>query len=343
MNLNPQNLLVISFGQIGDVVMSLPALKAIRKKFTGSRITVLIGKSAKTIVEMSDVADDVIIVDRVKLRDHNKIWSITEIIKLVFKVRKQKFDFVIDLHSLYETNLIGFLSGAKLRLFANRENRSLDFLSNFRPKPPLEDKSLHRADYYLKNLRPLGIEENKHTFRIRPSQTDLEKIKNRLETDKIENSNLVGINLGAGNPSRNWSLDKFAQLTRMFSGDDDLQVLVFCGPEEYHLRNEIKKKFPTEAIIYSDLDLKELAAAFSYLKVLIGNDTGPLHLGTIVGTRIVLVIDKNAPLIYLPLTENSCVVRSKPIDEISVEEVYEATIKLLKDEDKSGDKKASAI
>lgn len=325
MDLNPQNILIINFGQIGDVIMSLPALEAVRRKFPASHIAVMIGKSAKDVIEMSDIVDEIVVVDRVKLRDHNKLLSIKEIIRLIFEVRRKRYDFAIDLHSLYETNLIGFLSGAKLRLFGNRGNRSLDFLSNFRPKPPLENKSLHLADYYLKNLEPLSIKENKRAFRIRPSNTYLEKAKSILKRDGIENKNLVGINLGAGNPSRHWDLEKFAYLTQMISHDDNLQILIFCGPEENHLQNEIKESFPSKIMIYNELNLKELTAFFSLLKVLIGNDTGPLHLGAMVGTPIVLIIGKNAPLKYLPLTEDISVVRNETLEKISVEDVFQAT------------------
>jgi len=330
MNLDPKNILVIHFGQIGDVIMSLPALESIRKKFPQSKITAMIGKSAISIVEMSDQAHEIISVDRVKMRDYYIVWSIKEIIKLIFEVRRRKFDFVIDLHSLYETNLIGFLSGARQRLFGNRENRSLDILSNFRPKPPVEDKSLHLADYYLKSLKPLEIEGNKHSFRIHPSKTDINKIKTRLQRDTCLDKTLIGVNLGAGNPSRNWGLDKFARLTQKLAANENSQIIVFCGPEENHLQNEIKEKFPSNAIVYDDLNLKEIAAAFSYLKLLVGNDTGPIHLGAIVGASIVLIIDKNATLKYLPLTENISVVKSKALKEISVEEVYEASLESLK-------------
>ena len=141
MSFNPSNILVIDFGQLGDVVISLPALCAIRKRFPKARITVAVGTSAAKIVDLSGFADQTLTVDRVALRDGSKLKSIIQIGALVKRVRNSRFDFVIDLHSLSETNLLGFLSGAKTRLFSRRPNRSLDFLSNFRPQPPIEDTS----------------------------------------------------------------------------------------------------------------------------------------------------------------------------------------------------------
>ncbi len=78
--------------------------------------------------------------------------------KFVSRVRQAKFDFVIDLHSYYETNLLGFLSGAPHRLYSRRSNRSLDFLANFKPQPAKEVESTHLIDRYLNLLKPLGIQ-----------------------------------------------------------------------------------------------------------------------------------------------------------------------------------------
>ena len=69
MTFNPRNILVIDFGQLGDVVMSLPALRAIRDRFPHARLTVTVGRPGAEIIEMSGLADETIEVDRVGLRD----------------------------------------------------------------------------------------------------------------------------------------------------------------------------------------------------------------------------------------------------------------------------------
>src|SRR4029079_3201502 len=143
MTFDPRNILVIDFGQLGDVVMSLPALRAIRERFPRARITVDISKPGGEIVKLSGYANEVLEVDRVGLRDGPKLVSIGRIIKFVSQVRKAKYEFVIDLHSLSETNLLGFLSGAPRRLYARRPGRSIDVLANFEPRPPREANEAH--------------------------------------------------------------------------------------------------------------------------------------------------------------------------------------------------------
>src|SRR5918911_1990221 len=172
MSFDPRNILVIDFGQLGDVVLSLPALAAVRRRFPRARITVAVGGAAASVVELAGVADEALAVDRVALRDGPKHLSVWQIGKLVLEVRRRKFDFVIDLHSLSETNLLGFLSGAGQRLYARRPGPSLDYLANFRPAPPVEDRSKHAIDRYLDVLRPLGVGEVSRTPRLPVREED---------------------------------------------------------------------------------------------------------------------------------------------------------------------------
>src|SRR5213075_1543543 len=100
LNFNPTNILVMDFGQLGDVVMSLPALRAPRERFPNSHITVMVGKPGAVLVTLSGYANTTWMVDRVGVRDGRKLFSIGRIFKLVKEVRQRQFDFVIDLHSL---------------------------------------------------------------------------------------------------------------------------------------------------------------------------------------------------------------------------------------------------
>src|SRR5437762_13522179 len=111
--------------------MSLPALRAIRARFPKSDITVIAGKPSSEIVEMSGYADAIMTVDRAALRDGFKPLSILRIFQVVKEVRPRRFDFVINLHRLSETNLMYFFSGSDMRQFARRSVISVVFLANF--------------------------------------------------------------------------------------------------------------------------------------------------------------------------------------------------------------------
>src|SRR6267378_2400678 len=188
MSFNPHNILVIDFGQLGDVVLSLPALRAIRERFPHARITVVVGKPGAEVVSLSGYANETLGVDRVTLRDGPKLISIARIVKLVKEVRRAKFDFAIDLHSLSETNLLGFLSGAPRRLFSRRPGRSLDYLANFHPRPPVETdhRKRHLIDRYLDVLIPLEIKNADRSPSLKTQSSDVAAIERTLTKAKAD-------------------------------------------------------------------------------------------------------------------------------------------------------------
>lgn len=324
-----KNILVIHFGQLGDVVLGLPALVAIRGRFPEAKITVLSGKSTAAVVHISGAADELIAVDRVELRDENKLRSIARILSLVRDIRRRRFDLIIDLHSLYETNLLGFLSGAKSRLYANRENRSLDRLAKFPVKPPSEDKSKHLTERYLDVLLPLNVTEINRRVRLVPDRADIDYVRTRFfGGGQVQMEKLIGIFPGAGNPSRCWKLANFADLSESLSTSGFVPA-VFLGPEEDGMRDAVETSFAAGTMIFDHLTIPQFIAAVAEMAVFVTNDTGPLHLAAGTGVPIILLLDKRAPTTYLPITDKLTVVQNATIDEITVDQVADATLEML--------------
>ena len=332
MDFHPRNILVIDFGQLGDVVMSLPALRVIREKFSQSRITVAAGTPSSQIVELSGYADEIIAVDRVALRDGFIPVSIVRIFNVVKDVRRRQFDFVIDLHSFSETNLLGFLSGAPKRLFARRPGRSLDFLANFSPKPPIDrnDPDQHLVDRYLDVLKPLGIEHVVRTPAMTPRAEDNRAVGALLKKAKGESGTpLVGLFPGAGHPGRVWPVQKWADLADFLIRNDGVRPVVFIGPEEMASAQEMRRRFPATTIFLEKLSIGELAAAQARLAVFVSNDTGPVHIAAAVGAPIVVLIGRLTPHAYIPLANSKRLIFSEGVHTIAVEEVYAATREML--------------
>lgn len=333
MTFNPRNILIIDFGQLGDVVMSLPALRAIREKFPHARLTIAVGKPGAEIINLSGYADETIEVDRVALRDGFKPLSILKVFDIVKDVRRRNFDFVIDLHSFSETNLLGFFSRAPRRLFARRPGRSLDFLANFHPKPPVDrnDPKQHLVDRYLDVLKPLGIKDASRTPKLLVRPEDDRAVDLMLRKAKADaGSPLVGLFPGAGHPGRRWPIEKFSQLADFLIRNDSVRPIVFVGPEERHLLAQFRALFPSPCVILDKLSIPELAAAQSRLAVLVSNDTGPVHIAAAVGTPVVLlIVNLITPCAYLPLANAQRIILRESITAIEVEEVYAATRELL--------------
>jgi heptosyltransferase-3 len=329
---NPRNILVIDFGQLGDVVMSLPSLRAIRERFPHARITVMVGRPGAEIIYMSGYADATIEVDRVGLRDGFKLLSVMRIFQVVKDARQRQFDFVIDLHSFSETNLLGFLSGAPKRLFSRRPGRSLDFLANFSPKPPVDrnDPDRHLIDRYLDVLVPLGIKDSPRVPRLMTRAEDDRAIDTVLRKAKAETGfPLVGLFPGAGHPGRCWPLEHFAQLADFLIRNDAVRPVIFVGPEERHLIQRMRALFPNPCVILEKLSIPQLAAAQARLAVFVSNDTGPVHIAAAVGTPIVVLIDLPRPHAYVPTAALQRLIFSESVTAIEVEQVYASTRELL--------------
>jgi ADP-heptose:LPS heptosyltransferase len=329
---NPANILVIDFGQLGDVVMSLPALRAIRDRFPYAKITVAVGKPGAEVIAMSGCAEATIEVDRVSLRDGFKPLSVVRILQVVKDVRRREFDFVIDLHSFSETNLLGFLSGAPKRLFSRRPGRSLDFLASFNPKPPIDqnDPKQHLVDRYLDVLVPLGIKDADRVPRLVTRREDDLLVDKLLRKAKAEQgASLVGLFAGAGHPGRCWPLERFAQLADSLIRNDGVRPVVFVGPEERHLVNQIRSLFPASCVVLDRLSIPQLAAAQARLAAFVSNDTGPAHIAAAVGVPTVVLIALDGPHAYVPVAASQKLIFNPNLAAIEVDEVYAAVRTLI--------------
>ncbi len=330
MSFDPRNILVIDFGQLGDVVMSLPALRAIRGRFPNAKITVAVGKPGKELLNLSGYANEIIEVDRVALRDGPTLISIGRIVKLVKEVRQRKFDFVIDLHSFYETNIMGFLSGAPHRLYASRENRSLDFLGNFNPRPGREITAHHLVDRYLDMLKPIGVENAPRIPLLKTGADDDSAIEKMLQKEKAQSKELlVGMFPGAGHAGRLWPTERFVQVADHLIRNDRVKVIVFAGPEERGLVPQMRTVFPSGVIFFDRLTIPQLAAAQARLSLFISNDTGPAHLAAAVGTPVLVIMDRPDPHSYTPVGEQTRLIFGAGVANITVDEVYEAAHEML--------------
>jgi heptosyltransferase-3 len=327
---DPRNILVIDFGQLGDVVMSLPALRAIRDRFPYAHITVAVGKPGDELIDLSGYANSILEVDRVGLRDGPTLISIGRIVQLVSRVRKLKFDFVIDLHSYYETNVLGFLSGAPRRLYSRRTNRSLDFLSNFKPRPARERTTAHLIDRYLDLLRPLGIENPPRTPVLRTNPSADAAVEALLKKEKAQSGELlVGLFPGAGHVGRLWPLERFAETADYLIRNEKVRIVVFTGPEERGMVAQMRSIFPPKTIFFDRLTIPQLVSAQARLTLFISNDTGPAHIAAAAGTPVIVLLDRPDPHSFIPVGDQIRLIFGPSIKVISVEEVYTAARELL--------------
>ena len=290
----------------------------------------LVGKPAHEIIGASGYANVTIPVDRVALRDGSKIVSIGRIIKLVMDVRKARYDFVIDLNSFSETNLLGFLSGAQHRLFSQRPGRSIDYLANFQPKPPREVKDSHLVDRYLDVIKPLDIQNPSRAPYLKTLNVADDAVEALLKKENAHsNALLVGLFPGAGSSERRWPIERFAELADYLIRNQRVRVIVFGGPEERDLIAQNKHLFPSNTIFFDRLTILQLASALARLSLFVTNDTGPMHIAAADGTPVIDLLNRPTPNTYTPVGDQHRVICATTIKDISVEDVYRAAHEMM--------------
>ena len=104
---------------------------------------------------------------------------------------------------------------------------------------------------------------------------------------------------------------------------------MFAGPEESELRDSFYECFSDDIPFMDTLNLKELAAAFSQIDVLIGNDTGPTHLAGAVGCPVVLIVGRNGPTNYIPRAKRLSIVETADFQDILEEDVLAAMVSVI--------------
>jgi ADP-heptose:LPS heptosyltransferase len=269
-------------------------------------------------------------VDRVGLRDGPTLISIGRILKFVSSVRQAKYDFVIDLHSYYETNILGFLSGASHRLYSRRTNRSLDFLGNFKPQPARENTTSHLVDRYLDLLHPLGIQNPPRTPALKTRAADDVAVETLLKKEKAQSGELlVGLFPGAGHVGRVWPLDRFAELADHLIRNDRVRIIVIAGPEERAMVAQMRTVFPARTIFFDRLTIPQLVSAQARLTLFISNDTGPAHIAAAVGTPVIVLMDRPDPHSFTPVGDQARLVYGQSVAHITVADVYRTAHELL--------------
>jgi len=148
MNINPQKILLIQLRRIGDVLMTTPAVRALKKRFYEAKITFLTERPSDEIFRHSPYVDEILL--------HNRQFSFKDYMKFIRELRQRQFDLVIDFFGNPRSAQISFLTGAKYRIGFNFRGRAWCYTS----KVDLPtNKNLYSPLHKLHLLKPLGIED----------------------------------------------------------------------------------------------------------------------------------------------------------------------------------------
>ncbi len=323
-------ILIIRYGRLGDVVLLIPAVRALRQRFPSAHISALVDQRYSPVLEMCSAIDAVVPVDRIGMRD-SPWWSGTRsAFQLAEGLRRAEYDLVLDFHGFRETNLLAWYSRARWRIGLKRTEPSyLPFCFNL--EPVVENQNLHVAERFQSLLEPLGVVPGTQDISLElPSETT-SKAEAFLREEQLAGCTaLIGMNLGASAVDKMWPAASFAALADKLARRFDVGVLFLCGPEEEDLLRQAESALETHRYaLVGQLGLKDLAAVVSRCDLLVSNDSGPMHFGPALGVPTLGLFSLSSPLHYRPLGEHSRFLRKVPVGEIRVEEVFEQVVEMM--------------
>ena len=307
--------LIIKLWAIGEVILTTPLVKTLKKNYPDSYIAYLTGKLSTEILKNNKYIDEIISVDE----DIFLNFKVIKIIKVISDLKKIKFNIVINLHHSILFNIFSFFTGALTRIGFNRNNEG--FLNTIKVKP-LPGK--HKIDEYLELTRLLKIKKVYRTPDIFITEEDIKSAENFFIKNKIKNKDkLIGfLPAGSGNPASSklnidmerkvWPIEYYIDLAEIIMKRTKAKVIFFGGERESKFKKKISNSTNKNIInAIGDLSLKGLAAAAKRCRFIITNDSGPMHLLWASGIRIYTIFGPTDPAICGPLDKKSTIIRKK--------------------------------
>ena len=343
----PQRILVRAPNWIGDAVMCEPALRGLRSLFPPAELTILAKPSIAELYTGCSGVDQVLVYD-----DKGTHVGIAGKWALAGLLRRHHFDLAVLFQNAFEAAFLAWLAGIPRRYGYATDGRVL-----FLTQPvavPRPESLVHQVEYYWNMLKPLGVSGDAPLPTLHVSTDEDRIVDDRLASAGIDSAHLmVGINPGSTYGSaKRWLPERFAEVAQRVVRQLEREagvcvaVAILGGRGEESLGKNIASRLDCRSIVLSGATtIRELMAVVKRCRLLLTNDTGPMHIAAAFGVPIVAVFGPTdsrttAPygqeqsVVREPVDCAPCLLRDCPIDHrcmtrISVDRVYETAVQQL--------------
>lgn len=327
------NILIIRTDRIGDVVLTTPAIKAICQSYPASRLSVLVARATIDLVNGNPYIDDILVDDRGGC--HKGLFGF---IRLVREIRSRKFDLVIIFHTKRRYNLASFLAGIPCRL--GYKNNKFGFLLNFPLKDPRATGEKHEGEYCLDVLRPIGI-QNVDLDIFVPLQKEAEEwVGHWMQENKLGSNQFIVVHPGASDPDKCWPAANFALLMDRLAEKYAFKIVLIGSPQTVPVATAIlgqTRKASQFLDMTGKTSLAQMTSLLRRTRLLISNDSGPVHVAAGVGASVISLFMRDQPGInaerWKPLGPRGFILKCSPSanqpGSISVDNVLELTDKIF--------------
>jgi len=316
-----KSVLLIRLDHLGDLLLTTPAIKSLKKQFPRARVTMVVKEWSIEAIKNNPHIDKIIVFNpfwTVPTQERIKTDGVAGTYRLIRQLRKERFDLAIDFKGDFRNIFIAYLSGAKRRIsYAIRGGRFL--LTDVVPY----EGGIHEIDKNLKLLAPLGIESQDDKIELYVRDEDTARAEQIFQEKGIElNHRTIALHYGGASQFKRWEMENFISLAKRLTEKHSSNVLLFGGHYERPISGLVED--PDKGIfVMPNMTICQMAAAFKRCDFLVCNDSGPMHVSVAVGTPTVAIFGPTFPDRFGPkdLNKNRVV---RQIDEIltAIDELY---------------------
>lgn len=281
-------ILFITLSNIGDCVLSLPALDFLRDNFPQALITVISGERTKEIFEGDPRINKLIV--------YNKRDKFREKIKLFFELRKEKFDLIADLRNSF----LGAALPAKYKISP--------LLRVPKHIKHMKDSHLYKIQSLLKIKDPLFSRSS-----LYPSPAREERINLMLKDNNInKDDGLIVISAGARSHTKRWPKEKFAELITRLMEKSPARIILVGDAQDALVNRYIAEHTPGAALdLSAKTTLLELTSLLKRASLFIGNDSATTHIASYLNIPVVAIFGISDDRKYGPWSDNCLVVKKE--------------------------------
>ena len=293
----PRRILIIKPSSLGDIVHALPVLVALRESYPYAHIAWLVGNSFAPLLEGHPLLDEVIRFDRAR---YGRMWRSPRVFvdfwRFVVRLRRRRFDLVIDLQGLIRSGLFSWFSGARQRFgFATaREGAWLFYSCRVRPPASAE----HAVDKNLSIVKALGlrVESPQFPLSLRPAERAAAR-ELLTEAAGQQVGSLTAVFPGARWETKRWPPERIGALVDRIHAAGLPRCVLLGAPGDRAFAEQVKSACRSGVIdLVGRTALRQLAALVDAADRVVCHDSGPLHIAAALDKPTITIFGPSSPV-----------------------------------------------
>ncbi|MBI4472830.1 MAG: lipopolysaccharide heptosyltransferase II [Acidobacteria bacterium] len=334
--MHPRKILIRGPNWIGDAVLAVPAMKALRARFPEAEITILVRPWVAGLFSSAPFID--------RVWSEPRPTSLSDWKRITRHIRVQDFDLAVLLPNSFESALMMYLSGIPNRVGYATDGRSWMLTNAVAPA----GEARHQVFYYLDLVKSLSANVAEPSITIEATNEERANARKLLSAEGIpHDAQFMVLNPGAAYGSaKRWDTDRFGAVADALASELRFAVAIIGSANERDVAETITIRLKSRAAVLSGkTSLETLIGVLAEASLMITNDSGPMHIAAALGTPTVAVFGSTdervtspfgprTRVVKRPVECSPCLLRDCPIDHrcmenVSVDDVYRAAKELV--------------